>query len=153
MLRCLFDWRKLKMRDYVSWIQIGFASIGGFLSWFFGYNDGLLTALVVFVIADYVSGVLRAVSEKKLSSSIGSRGIAKKVVIFILVGIAHMIDVEVLGAGDVIRNTVIFFYISNEGISILENAITLGLPVPEKLRNILLQLKEKTTEDKSDGNQ
>ena len=107
---------------------------------------------MVFVIADYVSGVLRAIVEQKVSSSIGSRGISKKVVIFILVGIAHMVDVEVLGAGDVIRNTVIFFYLSNEGISMLENAIRLGLPVPEKLRNILLQLRDKSEEKTENGN-
>lgn len=141
------------MKYFWSWIQVGFASIGGFLSWFFGYNDGLLTALVVFVIADYVSGVLRAFAEKKISSAIGSKGISKKVVIFILVGIAHMVDVEILGAGDIIRNTVIFFYLSNEGISILENAIRLGLPVSKKLRNILLQLREQSEEETKNGDQ
>ena len=140
------------MKEFWSWLQVGFAALGGFTSQFFGHNDGLLTALVVFVIADYVSGVLRAIVEQKVSSSIGSRGISKKVVIFILVGIAHMVDVEVLGAGDVIRNTVIFFYLSNEGISMLENAIRLGLPVPEKLRNILLQLRDKSEEKTENGN-
>lgn len=141
------------MRDYWTWIQVGLASIGGFVSWFFGQNDGLLTALVVFVIADYFSGVLRAIVEKKVSSTIGSKGISKKVVIFILVGIAHMVDVEVLGAGDVIRNTVIFFYLSNEGISMLENAAALGLPVPERLRNILIQLRKKSEGDTENGKQ
>jgi toxin secretion/phage lysis holin len=131
------------MKDILSWLQIVAAAVGGFASWFFGENDGLITVLIVFIIADYVSGVLRAIVEKKVSSSIGGRGISKKVVIFILVGIAHMVDVEVLGAGDVIRNTVIFFYLSNEGISILENAIALGLPIPKKLKSSLLQIKEK----------
>ena len=83
-----------------------------------------------------------AILEKQLSSEIGFKGIFKKVLIFILVGAAHIIDYKVLGNGSVIRTAVIFFYISNEGISILENASKIGLPIPQKLRNILEQLRK-----------
>lgn len=141
------------MKEIWSWVQVVIASIGGFIGWFFGHGDGLLTALVVFVIADYVSGVLRAIVEKKLSSAIGSKGIAKKIAIFILVGIAHMLDVQIIGQGDVIRNAVIFFYVSNEGVSILENSVALGLPVPKKLSDVLLQIRNKSEEETEDGKQ
>lgn len=141
------------MKEIWSWVQVAIASLGGFVGWFFGHGEGLLTALVAFVVADYLSGVLRAIVEKKLSSSIGSKGISKKVAIFILVGIAHMIDVQIIGEGEAIRNAVIFFYISNEGVSILENSVALGLPVPQKLRNVLAQIGNKSEEEKENGNQ
>lgn len=140
------------MKEILIVLQVSIASMGGFFGWFFGPSGGLLTALVVFVIADYFSGVLKAIVEKKLSSEVGSKGIVKKMVIFIMVGIAHMLDVEILGQGDILRNVVIFFYISNEGISILENSIALGLPVPKKLNDLLLQIRNKTEEETEDGN-
>lgn len=136
------------MKHVTEWIQIGFATIGGFLGYFLGGFDGFLYALVTFVVIDYITGFMVAVIEKKLSSEIGFRGIFKKVLIFCLVGIGHMIDLHLIQSGSVIRTAVIFFYISNEGISIIENAALIGLPVPKKLKDILEQLKDKNEEEK-----
>jgi toxin secretion/phage lysis holin len=121
-------------------VQLGLATIGGFLGWFLGGLDGFLYALVAFVVLDYITGVMLAVLEKKLSSEIGAKGIFKKVLIFTLVGIGHIIDSHIIGDGSVIRTAVIFFYLSNEGISILENAAYIGLPIPQKLKDVLEQL-------------
>jgi len=121
-------------------VQLGLATIGGFLGWFLGGLDGFLYALVAFVVLDYITGVMLAVLEKKLSSEIGAKGIFKKVLIFTLVGIGHIIDSHIIGDGSVIRTAVIFFYLSNEGISILENASKIGLPIPQKLKHVLEQL-------------
>ena len=128
-------------------IQLGFATIGGFLGWFLGGFDGFLYALVAFVVIDYITGVMMAVLEKKLSSEVGAKGIFKKVLIFALVGIAHIVDSHIIGDGSVVRTAVIFFYLSNEGVSILENSSKIGLPIPEKLKDVLFQLREK--EDRS----
>ncbi len=130
------------MRDIWTFIQMAFAAIGGWLGWFLGGYDGFLYALIAFVVIDYLLGVMCAIIEKHLSSDVGARGIFKKVVIFSLVGIAHIIDQNIIGDGGVIRTAVIFFYLSNEGISIIENATRLGLPIPEKLRDVLEQLKD-----------
>jgi len=130
------------MRDIWTFIQMVFAAIGGWLGWFLGGYDGFLYALIAFVVIDYLLGVMCAIIEKHLSSDVGARGIFKKVVIFSLVGIAHIIDQNIIGDGGVIRTAVIFFYLSNEGISIIENATRLGLPIPEKLRDVLEQLKD-----------
>ncbi|SKA11655.1 toxin secretion/phage lysis holin [Pilibacter termitis] len=135
------------MKETWNWTQVGLMTIGGFLGWFLGGVDGSLFTLLAFVIVDYLTGVLRAITEKKLSSQIGSIGITKKVMIFLLVGIAHMLDVEIIGNGNVLRDAVIFFYISNEGISIIENAVKIGLPIPEKLKDVLEQIT-KHKEDK-----
>ncbi len=135
------------MKETWNWIQLGIVGTGGFLGWFLGGADGSLFTLLAFVVVDYITGVLRAVNEKKLSSSIGSKGITKKVMIFLLVGIAHMLDVEIIGNGNVLRDAVIFFYISNEGISIIENAVKIGLPIPKKLQDVLEQIT-KHKEDK-----
>lgn len=135
------------MKETWNWIQLGIVGTGGFLGWFLGGADGSLFTLLAFVMVDYITGVLRAVNEKKLSSSIGSKGITKKVMIFLLVGIAHMLDVEIIGNGNVLRDAVIFFYISNEGISIIENAVKIGLPIPKKLQDVLEQIT-KHKEDK-----
>jgi toxin secretion/phage lysis holin len=130
------------MRDIWTFIQMVFAAIGGWLGWFLGGYDGFLYALIAFVVIDYILGVMCAILEKHLSSDVGARGIFKKVVIFSLVGIAHIIDQNIIGDGGVIRTAVIFFYLSNEGISIIENSTRIGLPVPEKLKEILEQLKD-----------
>ena len=130
------------MREIWSWTQIGLTAVGGFLGWFLGGVDGFLYALVAFIATDYITGVMCAIIEKHLSSDVGARGIFKKVVIFSLVGVAHIIDQNIIGDGSAIRTAVIFFYLSNEGISIIENATRLGLPIPEKLRDILEQLKD-----------
>ncbi len=129
------------MREIWNWTQLSLAALGGFLGWFLGGVDGFLYALVAFIATDYITGVMCAIVERVLSSEIGYRGIFKKVLIFALVGIAHIIDQNIIGDGSVIRTAVIFFYLSNEGISIIENATRLGLPIPEKLRDVLEQLK------------
>lgn len=134
------------MKATIDSFNIIVSTIGGILGGFLGNMDGILYALVIFVILDYVTGVLYAVEEKKLSSAVGYEGIARKVTIFILVGIANILDTYILGQSGVLRAVVIFFYLSNEGISILENATELGLPVPEKLKNILNQLTKKEGE-------
>ncbi|TFZ41650.1 holin [Soehngenia longivitae] len=130
------------MRDIWTFIQMAFTAIGGWLGWFLGGYDGFLYALIAFVVIDYILGVMSAILEKHLSSDVGARGIFKKVVIFSLVGISHIIDQNIIGDGNAIRTAVIFFYLSNEGISIIENSTRIGLPVPEKLKNILEQLKD-----------
>lgn len=132
------------MKEIWGWIQLAFAAVGGFLGWFLGGYDGFLYALIAFVAIDYVTGVLCAIIDKELSSEIGAKGIFKKVLIFTLVGVAHILDTQILGSavdsGGVIRTAVIFFYLSNEGVSILENASHIGLPIPEKLKDVLKQL-------------
>lgn len=141
------------MKEIWTYIQMAFAAIGGWLGWFLGGFDGFLYALVTFVVIDYVTGLMCAILEKKLSSVIGARGIFKKVVIFTLVGVAHIIDSRIIGDGSAIRTAVIFFYLSNEGISIIENASKIGLPIPQKLKDILAQLnsKKEVDEDETDN--
>jgi toxin secretion/phage lysis holin len=129
------------LKDIVNTLQLIFAALGGYIGWFLGGFDGFLYALVAFVVIDYITGVMVATLEKKLSSEIGFKGIFKKVLIFILVGIGHIIDCYIIEKGGAIRTAIIFFYLSNEGLSILENAALVGLPIPEKLKGILLDLK------------
>src|SRR6056297_2789689 len=130
------------MKEIWNIVQMVFAAIGGWLCYFLGGYDCFLYALIAFVVIDYLLGVMCAIIEKHLSSDVGARGIFKKVVIFSLVSVAHIIDQNIIGDGGVIRTAVIFFYLSNEGISIIENATRLGLPIPEKLRDVLEQLKD-----------
>ncbi len=137
------------MKNIINTIQLLFTALGGYLGWFLGGLDGFMYALIAFVVIDYLTGLMVAVLEKKLSSEIGFRGIFKKVLIFVLVGIGHIIDVNVIQNGSIIRTAVIFFYLSNEGISILENSAQIGLPIPKKLRNILMQIN-KDEEEKTD---
>jgi toxin secretion/phage lysis holin len=124
-------------------LKAGFAAVGAFLGWYLGGFDGFLYTLIAFVAVDYLTGLLRAITEKTLSSRIGAKGIVKKVLIFLLVGIANLVDVYLLTDGEALRMAVIFFYIANEGISLLENATAIGLPVPEKLKDVLAQLHGK----------
>ena len=131
------------MKEFWNMVQMVFAAVGGWLGYFLGGNDGLLIALVLFVAVDYLTGVMGAISDKTLSSNVGFRGICRKVLIFLLVGIANILDVHVIGTGSVLRTAVIFFYISNEGVSLLENAAHLGLPVPEKIKAVLEQLHDR----------
>lgn len=134
------------MKELWNVLQAAFATIGGCLGWFLGGCDGLMYALIAFVVIDYITGVMCAVVDKKLSSSVGFKGICKKVLIFLLVGIGHIIDVNVIGNGSILRTATIFFYLSNEGISLIENATHLGLPVPQKLKDILEQLHDRAEE-------
>lgn len=131
------------MKEFWNTIQLIFTAIGGWLGYFLGGCDGLLYALVVFVVVDYITGVMCAINDKTLSSAVGFKGICRKVLIFLLVGIANILDVQVIGIGSVLRTAVIFFYISNEGISLLENAGHLGLPIPEKIKVVLEQLHDR----------
>ncbi len=128
------------MKQIWNLIQIGFSAFGGFIGWFLGGNDGFIYALLAFVVIDYITGIMCAIADKELSSEVGFKGICKKVLIFALVGIGNLLDIYILGQAGILRNVVIFFYLSNEGVSILENASHLGLPVPEKLKEILKQL-------------
>ena len=137
------------MKEFWNTIQLIFTAIGGWLGWFLGGCDGLLYALIAFVAIDYITGVMCAVIDHRLSSEVGFKGIFKKVMIFLLVGVANILDVQVIGTGCVLRTAVIFFYISNEGVSLLENAAYLGLPVPEKIKTVLEQLHDRSeSEDK-----
>ena len=137
------------MKEFWNTIQLMFTAVGGWLGWFLGGCDGLLYALIAFVAIDYITGVMCAINDHSLSSEVGFRGICRKVLIFLLVGIANSLDVNVIGAGSVLRTAVIFFYISNEGVSLMENAAHLGLPVPEKIKVVLEQLHDRA-EDKED---
>lgn len=139
------------MRGFWNFIQIFFAAIGGWIGFFLGGWDGALYALITFITVDYITGVMCAVTDRRLSSEIGFRGICRKVIILTLVGVGSILDRQIVGTGSMLRTAVIFYYLSNEGISILENATRLGLPVPEKLKNVLEQLKNDKKEDKKDG--
>ncbi len=131
------------MKEFWRAVQLVFSAVGGWLGWFLGGCDGLLYALIAFVTIDYVTGVMCAVTDHSLSSEIGFRGICRKVLIFLLVGIGHILDVQVVGNGSVLRTAVVFFYLSNEGVSLMENASHLGLPVPGKLKAVLEQLHDR----------
>ena len=135
------------MKEFWNTIQIIFTGVGGWLGYFLGGCDGLLYALVVFVVVDYITGVMCAINNKTLSSAVGFKGICRKVLIFLLVGIANVLDVQVIGTGSVLRTAVIFFYISNEGISLLENAGHLGLPISEKIKVVLEQLHDRAEKE------
>lgn len=135
------------MKEFWTTIQFGLAAVGGWLGWFLGGCDGLLYALLAFTVIDYLTGVMCAVTDKKLSSAVGFKGICRKLLIFLMVGIAHILDTNVIGNGSVLRTAAIFFYISNEGISLLENAAHLGLPVPGPIKSVLEQLHDRAEKE------
>ena len=141
------------MKEFWNTVQLIFTAVGGWLGWFLGGCDGLLYALLVFVTLDYITGIMCAVADKKLSSAVGFKGICRKVLIFALVGIGHLLDTQVIGSGSVLRTAIIFFYISNEGLSLVENAAYLGLPIPTKLHKVLEQLHDRAEkeDEKKDG--
>ena len=138
------------MKEFWNAIQFMFAAIGGWLGYFLGGCDGLLYALIAFVTVDYLTGVMCAINDKTLSSEVGFKGICRKVLIFLLVGIANILDLNVIGTGSVLRTAVIFFYISNEGVSLLENASHLGLPVPQKMKAVLEQLHDRAEDEEKE---
>ena len=131
------------MKEFWGSIQLILTAVGGWLGWFLGGCDGLLYALLIFVTLDYLTGVMCAVADHKLSSEVGFKGICRKVLIFALVGSGHVLDTQVIGTGSSLRTAVIFFYLSNEGVSLVENAAHLGLPIPEKLKAVLEQLHDR----------
>ena len=135
------------MKEFWNTIQLIFTAVGGWLGYFLGGCDGLVYALLAFVVIDYLTGVMCAVSDRQLSSAVGFRGIFRKVLIFLLVGVANLLDVQVIGTGSVLRTAVIFFYLSNEGVSLLENAGHLGLPIPEKIKTVLEQLHDRAEKE------
>ena len=143
------------MRDFsvdLVWtkVQIAITAIGGWVGYFMGGMDGLLIALIVLMSLDYISGVMCAIMDKSLSSAVGFRGIAKKVLILMLVGVANIVDIHVVGTGSALRGAVICFYLSNEALSLFENAAHIGLPIPDKLREALAQLHGRDGKDKDD---
>ena len=131
------------MKEFWTSVQVVFTAIGGWLGWFLGGCDGLMYALIAFVAVDYITGIMCAIVDKKLSSEVGFKGICKKVLIFLLVGMANILDVNIIGSGSVLRTAAIFFYLSNEGVSLLENAAHLGLPVPNAMKEVLQQLHDR----------
>ena len=137
------------MKEFWNTIQLIFAGIGGWLGYFLGGCDGLLYALIAFVVIDYITGVMRAIANHTLSSEVGFKGICRKVLILLLVGIANILDIHIIGSGSVLRTAVILFYMSNEGVSLLENAAHLGLPVPEKIKTVLEQLHDRSTKEEN----
>lgn len=139
------------MKELWNAVQFMFAAVGGWLGYFLGGCDGLLYALLAFVVIDYLTGVMCAINDRTLSSEVGFRGICRKVLIFLMVGIANILDVHVIRTGSVLRTAAIFFYISNEGISLLENAAHLGLPVPKKIKAVLEQLHDRADSDTDNG--
>lgn len=138
------------MKEFWLMIQAVFTGLGGWIGYYLGGCDGLLYALIAFVIVDYLTGVMCAIADKKLSSNVGFKGICRKVLIFLLVGIANIIDVQVIGQIGILRTAVIFFYLSNEGVSLLENAGHLGLPIPEKLKVVLEQLHDRAEKENNE---
>ena len=145
------------MQTVWAWIQIAIAAVGGFLGWAIGGLDGFVYALIAFVVIDYITGIMCAVVEKKLSSAVGFRGIFKKITILALVAVGHMVDEHIIGAVgfvndySAVRTAIIFFFLSNEGLSLLENAASLGLPIPQKLKDVLAQLHGKRGDDGGAG--
>lgn len=136
------------MVEIWKYIQTLLAMIGGALGYFLGGFDGLFAVLAMMIVVDYITGVMVAIKEKRVSSKIGFTGICRKILILLFVGIANMLDMHVVGSGSMLRTATIFFYVSNEGISILENATNLGLPVPRKIKEILEQLHDRSEKDK-----
>ncbi len=141
------------MKKFLDIVTLTFTAVtadDGWLSSFVGGYDGLLTALMTFVVIDYITDVMCAIKDKDLSNKIGFKCICRKVLIFLLVGISNILDVHVLGTGSVLRTAAIFFYISNEGISLLENAEQLGLVIPQKIKSILAQIYDRAEDTKED---
>ena len=119
------------------------AGICTVLSFLFGDMEGLMIALIALIILDYISGVIAAAVEKRLSSEVGAKGIAKKIFMLLIVALANIVDINVIGDGHVLKTVTVVFYICNECISLIENAGRIGVPVPKKLLDVLEQLRDK----------
>ncbi len=131
------------MDNVVDALRIAAAGIGGIVTYIWGPWDALIVALVAMVIIDYITGVIKAAVQGKLSSAVGFRGLLKKVAIFLLVAVGVMVDRVIPATNEAVRSAVIFFYIANEGLSILENAGELGLPLPAALKKSLEKMQDK----------
>lgn len=131
------------MDNVVDALRIAAAGIGGIVTYIWGPWDALIVALVAMVIIDYITGVIKAAVQGKLSSAVGFRGLLKKVAIFLLVAVGVMVDRVIPATNEAVRSAVIFFYIANEGLSILENAGELGLPLPAALKSRLRRCRTK----------
>lgn len=131
------------MSKIINICEVLVAFSGGILGWLFGGLDSLIYALIAFVIIDYVTGILLAFQKKKISSAIGFIGIAKKIMMFALIAVGNVIDQYVIKSGSTLRTMLIMFYLANEGISIIENAGSMGVPFPQKLKDAIQQLQEK----------
>lgn len=136
------------MTKIITWCKILFAEVGTILLYYIGGMDKLIYTLIALVTADYITGVVSAVMHKELDSRVGYKGIFHKIIIFCLVGVANLLDRNILNSGEVLRTAVILYYIANEGVSIIENAGEIGIPIPKKLLDVLQQLKG----DEEDGN-
>ena len=134
------------MKQIINVVQIIFSLAGGAIGWFIGGYDGFWYTLVILTVTDYITGVMCAVLEKRLSSEVGFHGICKKLLIYMLVGVGNVLDQQIIGSGNVLRTAIIFFYCANEGISLIENVAKIGLPVPQKLKETLVQLQNTSTE-------
>ena len=113
------------------------------LSFLFGDIEGMMVALIALIVLDYISGVIAAAVEKRLSSEVGAKGIAKKIFMLLIVALANIVDINVIGDGHVLKTVTVVFYICNECISLIENAGRIGVPVPKKLLDVLEQLRDK----------
>ena len=119
------------------------AGVCTILSFLFGDMEGLMIALIALIILDYISAVIAAAVEKRLSSEVGAKGIAKKIFMLLIVALANIVDINVIGDGHVLKTVTVVFYICNECISLIENAGRIGVPVPKKLLDVLEQLRDK----------
>jgi toxin secretion/phage lysis holin len=138
------------MEHVLAWFKAGITIVGGLIGAFLGGFDGVLIALLVFIGIDIATGILRAIYQKQLNSKVSWKGMCKKVTIILLVGMGWIIDLYVVKSGGIVRTAIIFFYIANEGISILENVAQMGMPIPKKVKDVLEQIRKKAGEDSDD---
>lgn len=136
------------MENILNKVKAGVAAIGGLIAYFLGGMDTLLKALLFFMALDYISGVLNAAGERKLSSRTGFRGIAKKVYLLVIVAVAFVVE-KLVNSVFPLREVVIMFFVANEGISIIENAVSLGVPIPKQLKNALIKMKADNEEEEN----
>ena len=135
--------------SYDTYFDTFMAVLAAFLSFFFGGLDSLMTVLLVFVACDIISGIIKGLALGKFSSDVGFRGISKKVFMFMFIGVANVLDHELFGKSEVLRDGVVMFYLANEGLSIIENAIDMGAPVPEIIKERFVSWRNKELTSKN----